>query len=101
MKQLTPQLLKGGVSAFLTTILSTIQEDFQSNKEWQEIEKKAYPPPPSIEKKKKKPKDKGTRHPGPAKVQVQPDGSVEGAEKEKINVGESTAEALEKLDVKE
>lgn len=99
--QLTPQLLKGGVSAFLTTILAQIQEDFQGNKEWQEIEKKAYPPPPAADKKKKKPKDKGSKHPGAAKVQAQPDGTVEGADKEKVSVGESTAEALEKLDVKE
>jgi hypothetical protein len=44
-------------------LLAPIQADFQSNKEWQEIEKKAYPPPAPVDKKKKE-KKKGTGHPG-------------------------------------
>lgn len=98
---LTPQLLKSGVSAALVDILGEIQEEFQNNKEWQEIEKKAYPPPPEPEKKKKKVKDKGSRHPGTGKVVAQPDGSVEGADKTKVSVGESVEKAMEKMEVKE
>jgi tyrosyl-tRNA synthetase len=64
--KLTPHLLKASVTAALNNLLGPIQEDFQKNKEWQEIEKQAYPPAEPEEKKKKKVKDKGTRHPGAA-----------------------------------
>ena len=80
-------------------LLEPIQADFQASSEWQEIEKKAYPPP-EAKKKDKKVKDKGSKHPGVAKdVQAQPDGSVEGRKKEQVNLGTGAEEALERLDV--
>jgi len=60
--RLTPQSLKAGVTNALTKLLAPIQKEFQESLEWQEIERKAYPPA-EPEKKKKKVKDKGTRHP--------------------------------------
>ncbi|KAI9775716.1 MAG: hypothetical protein M1839_000918 [Geoglossum umbratile] len=62
--RLTPQLLKSGVTVALTELLTPIQAAFQASEEWQEIEKKAYPPPPAPEKKKKNKKGLGTRYPG-------------------------------------
>ncbi|KAI9846853.1 MAG: hypothetical protein M1837_003465 [Sclerophora amabilis] len=102
--QLTPQLLKSGVSAALVTLLAPIQADFQASSIWQEIEKRAYPPPEE-KKKTKKPKDKGSRHPGGAaaaaqpSVNVKPDGTVEGKDKDQVNLGKDVDEALQKLDV--
>jgi len=93
---LTPQLLKAGVTAALIELLAPIQAEFQASSEWQDIEKKAYPPAEPA-KKKKQPKDKGTRHPGI--VKAHPDGSLEGAGKEKAEVGTGTEAAMEKLAV--
>ncbi|KAL2367357.1 tyrosyl-tRNA synthetase [Blastomyces gilchristii SLH14081] len=62
--RLTPQLLKAAVTTALNKLLAPVQAAFQANPDWQEVEKKAYPPPPEPEKKKKKPKDKGSRYPG-------------------------------------
>jgi tyrosyl-tRNA synthetase len=77
--------------------MAPIQEAFQANKEWQEIEKKAYPPPPEPEKKKKVKKDKGSKYP-PKKVEAKPDGHVEGKDAEKISVGADGGEkAIENL----
>lgn len=84
----------------LNNLLAPIQEAFQASKEWQEVEKKAYPPPPEPEKKKKKQKDKGSRYPGgKGPVTAQPDGSVEGKDADKVSVGEDAREAIEKLAV--
>ncbi|KAL1966286.1 hypothetical protein VTN77DRAFT_4639 [Rasamsonia byssochlamydoides] len=98
--KLTPQLLKAAVTEALNKLLAPIQEAFLASKEWQEVEKKAYPPPPEPEKKKKKPKDKGSRYPGgKGPVTAQPDGSVEGNDADKVSVGENVQEAMEKLAV--
>ena len=90
--RLTPQLLKGAVTKALVELLRPIQADFQASQEWQEIEKKAYPPAEPA-KKKKVPKDKGSRYPGGAKaaetVKTLPDGSVEGPGKEAVEIGSS------------
>ena len=94
--KLTPQLLKAGASASLADLLAPIQAEFQASQEWQEIEKKAYPPAEPA-KKKKQPKDKGSRHPGA--VKAQPDGSVEGKDKQDVDVGKSTEEAMSNLAV--
>lgn len=98
---LSPQLLKPAVTDALISLLEPIQAAFQASKEWQDIEKKAYPPPPVQEKKKKQKKDKGNKYPGGAAakgVDMQPNGSVEGKDKEKVNVGEDGgAAAIEKL----
>ncbi len=102
--QLTPQLLKGALVHHLNEILKPIQTEFQADKDWQAIEVQAYPPA-QVEKKVKKSKDKGD----PAKraaaaaarkaVVANPDGSVAGPDADKVNVGPSTEETLEKLKV--
>lgn len=99
---MTPQLLKAAVTAALNKVLAPIQAAFQSSAEWQEIEKKAYPPPPAPEKKKKKQKVQGTKYAGAKgkdKVITQPDGSVEGPASQKVAVGEGVEKAMEHLDV--
>lgn len=100
--KLTPQLLKSGITTALVELLAPIQSEFQASKEWQEIEQKAYPPPEPI-KKKKQPKEKGSRYPGAGNVQVQPDGAIEGAkkEKQKVNVSTGAEKAMENLGVNE
>lgn len=98
---MTPQLLKATVTDGLNALLKSVQEDFLASKEWQEIEQKAYPPPPEPAKKVKTKKNKGTGAPGLKDAKVQPDGSVEGKDTEKINVGANVDAALEKLDIKE
>ncbi|KAF2203902.1 tyrosine tRNA ligase [Delitschia confertaspora ATCC 74209] len=97
---LTPQLLKPAVTEALIKILDPIQAEFQASPEWKEIEQKAYPPPPAPAKKEKKKKDKGTFY--PKKVAAQPDGTVEGADKQTVSVGEDGgAKAIEKLSVED
>lgn len=96
--KLTPQLLKAGASAALVDLLAPIQEEFQSSQEWQDIEKKAYPPAEPV-KKKKQPKDKGSRHPGAGNVHAQADGSIQGPGKEGAEVGKSAEEAISKLNI--
>jgi tyrosyl-tRNA synthetase len=89
---LSPQDLKPAVTAALNTLLEPVQAEFQANKEWQEIEQKAYPPPPEKKKEKKK-KDKGAFHPGAKKqVEAKPDGHVEGKDKASVDVGTESGE---------
>jgi tyrosyl-tRNA synthetase len=94
--RLTPQLLKAGASAALVDLLAPIQAEFQASPEWQEIEKQAYPPAEPA-KKQKKQKDKGSRYPGG--VKAQPDGSVEGKDKQEVDVSNSAEEAMKNLAV--
>lgn len=61
--KLTPQLLKSSVTRALVDLLRPIQAEFQASQEWQDVERKAYPPA-ETGKKKKTPKDKGSRYPG-------------------------------------
>ncbi|OAG34494.1 hypothetical protein AYO21_11360 [Fonsecaea monophora] len=96
--KLTPQLLKAGATAALVELLAPIQAEFQASTEWQEIEKKAYPPPEPV-KKKKQPKDKGTRYPGAANISAKPDGSIEGKGKEEVEVGKTAEQAISNLDI--
>jgi tyrosyl-tRNA synthetase len=86
--------------AALNDLLAPIQADFQSSPEWQEIEKKAYPPPPAPEKKKKE-KKLGTKYSGgdKANVKTKPDGSVEGKGKEEVALGKGVEAAMENLQV--
>ena len=96
---MTPQLLKSGVTTALWQLVEPIQKEFLASPEWQEIERKAYPPP-EVKKKEKKVKDKGNRYPGGAKpgtIEARPDGHIEGEGKAKIEVGTSAAAALEHL----
>ena len=94
--KLRPQRLKAAVAKALVDLLRPIQEEFQASPEWQEVEKKAYPPAEPA-KKKKTPKDKGSRYPGA--VKAKPDGSVEGPEKEAVDVGTDAGEAMSRLAV--
>ncbi|GAB7352224.1 hypothetical protein MBLNU459_g2698t1 [Dothideomycetes sp. NU459] len=96
---LTPQLLKSGVTNAINELLAPIQAAFQASKEWQDIEKLAYPPPPVVEKKKKEKKDKGKFHPGAAKAAAQADGSVEGPDAAEVGVGKDVDAALSNLKV--
>ena len=99
--ELTPQVLKSGVSKALCDFLAPIQEEYRSNKEWQEIEALAYPVEQPVKKEKRKPKNKGTMYPGGSKANVtaQPDGHVEGPDKEQVEVGATPEEAIKKLQV--
>lgn len=85
---LTPQMLKPAIAEALVELLAPIQKAFQESKEWQENEKKAYPPPEE-KKKVKKVKDKGTRHPGAQKAEVPNPPETDGV----------TPEELEKLKI--
>lgn len=97
---LTPQLLKSGVTDGISKLLGPIQAAFDASQEWRDIEKLAYPPVVEEKKKKeKKVKNKGSRYPGGAKVEAQPDGSLEGKDAQEVSVGKSAQEALEKLDL--
>nr|KAK5436088.1 Tyrosine--tRNA ligase cytoplasmic [Exophiala xenobiotica] len=96
--KLTPQLLKAGATAALVELLAPIQAEYQASPEWQDIEKKAYPPAEPV-KKKKQPKDKGSRHPGAGNVKANPDGTVEGKGKEQVEVGKTAEDAMSKLEI--
>ena len=95
--RLTPQLLKGGAADALVELLAPIQAEFQASPEWQEIEKKAYPPAEPA-KKKKQPKDKGSRYPAGG-VAVKPDGTIEGEGKERVEVAKSAEAAMSHLEI--
>ena len=96
---LTPQSIKASVATALNALLEPIQADFQGSPEFQEIEKKAYPPL-ETKKKEKKVKDKGSKYPGGAKaVEAQPDGHVEGPGKDQVNLANGAEEALKHLEV--
>ncbi|KAK7515940.1 tyrosyl-tRNA synthetase [Phyllosticta citriasiana] len=96
---LTPQLLKLGVGDAINKLLGPIQATFNSSPDWQEVEKLAYPPPEPEKKKEKKVKNKGTRHPGAAKVEAQPDGSLKGEGAQEASVGKDVKDAMAKLDL--
>lgn len=100
---LTPQDLKAAVVEALNALLEPVQKEFLTNPEWQAVEQKAYPPPPAEKKKEKKVKNKGTFHPGAnKKVEAQPDGHVEGADKAAVDVGtESGEKTIENLTLEE
>jgi len=89
--KLTPQLLKSGVTAALVELLAPIQAEFQASAEWQDIEKKAYPPVEPA-KKKKQPKDKGSKYPGAGHIKPKSDGSVQGPGKEAEAEAEKTVQ---------
>lgn len=97
-EKLTPQLLKAGTTAALVDLLAPIQKEFQASPEWQEIEKKAYPPAEPT-KKKKQAKDKGSKYPGAGSIKSKPDGSIEGKDAQEIGVGKNAEEAMAKLAV--
>jgi tyrosyl-tRNA synthetase len=85
----------------LLDLLAPIQEEFQTSRDWQEIEKKAYPPPPAPEKKKKKQKGLGTKYPGGGKssAEAKPGGPAESIGKEEVALGKKVEAAMEALQV--
>ncbi|RDW78051.1 tyrosine--tRNA ligase-2 [Coleophoma crateriformis] len=101
---LTPQLLKAALVVHLNELLAPIKAEYDASPEWQAIEVQAYPPEKAAVKVKKV-KDKGD----PAKraaaqaaaknAVAQADGHVEGKGAEKVTVGSSTEETLEKLNL--
>lgn len=94
---LQPQDLKKAVTKDLNALLEPVISAFNASPEWQEVEKKAYPPVVEEKKKKdKKPKDKGTRVPA-RNVEAQPDGSVEGPAKDQVNIAGNAMEAMKDL----
>jgi len=97
-EKLTPQLLKAGATSALVDLLAPIQAEFQASSQWQDIEKKAYPPAEPA-KKKKQPKNRGSKYPGPGSIKAQPDGSIEGKNTQQAEVGKSAEEAMAKLAV--
>ena len=97
--QLKPQMLKPAATDALLELLKPIQEEFQKSEDWKEVELKAYPPP-VIKKKEKKVKNRGTRFPGAMeKVEVKPDGHVEGDNKGQVELATGSEEAMKKLDI--
>ncbi len=97
-EKLTPQLLKAGASDALVELLAPIQAEFQASAEWQDIEKKAYPPAEPA-KKKKQPKDKGSKYPGGGAANSKPDNQGERNNAKKIEVGKDAEDAMAKLAV--
>lgn len=72
--KLSPQDLKIGVSDAINELLKPLREEFLSSTEFQELEKKAYPPPVADKPKKaKKEKKIGTRYPGATKAAASDD----------------------------
>lgn len=68
-EKLSPPDLKTGVADAINALLAPLREEFASNPEFQEAEKKGYPVEVKV-KKTKKPKNKGSRYPGaPAKTE--------------------------------
>ncbi|KAL6707790.1 Tyrosine--tRNA ligase cytoplasmic [Coniothyrium glycines] len=97
---LIPQDLKPAVTDALNKLLEPVQKEFLATPAWREIEVKAYPPVEEKKKEKKK-KDKGTFHPG-RKVEVKADGSVQGEDKAKVDVGEKGgADAVKALSLED
>lgn len=97
--QLTPQMLKSGVSEALNAVLAPIQAEFQADKDWQEALQAGYPTDDGKKKKDKKVKDKGSRYPA-GNVKTNPDGTVEGPDAEKVKLGGSVQDAMKNLAVK-
>ena len=93
----------------MNELLKPIITEYQASTDWQETAIKAYPPEKAAVKVKKV-KDKGdpakraaaaaARQAGQAVV-AQLDGHVEGPDAEKVTVGSSTEETLQKLKVSE
>jgi len=96
-----PKELKAATILGLSQLLEPIRKDFESDKEWQEIGKLAYPPPAAPEKKKKE-KKIGTGYVAKKKGEssgVNPDGSK--VEPDQAAIATSATEALENLKVED
>lgn len=81
-------------------LLRPIQDDYKNSSSWQEVTNKGYPPA-EVKKKEKKVKNLGTRFPGnKSGVEAKPDGHIEGAQKDQVNLGTGAEEAMNNLDIK-
>lgn len=90
-EKLSPPDLKIGVTAAINELLAPIREEFASNPEFQEAEKKGYPVEVKV-KKTKKLKNKGTRYPGAQKQE-------QSAANSKEATVEKVAEQIEKTSI--
>ncbi|KAL9578828.1 MAG: hypothetical protein Q9212_005469 [Teloschistes hypoglaucus] len=98
--RLTPQMLKSGVTKALVDLLRPIQDEYTNSSSWQEVTNKGYPAA-EVKKKEKKVKNLGTRFPGnKSGVEAKPDGHIEGAQKDQVNLGTGAEEAMNNLDMK-
>ena len=94
-----PQMLKPAATNALLELLQPIQDEYLQSNEWQDIERKSYPPV-ELKKKEKKVKDRGSRFPGAAKeVESKPDGHVEGKTKDQVDLASGAEVAMKNLDV--
>lgn len=79
-ERLAPPDLKSGVADKINELLVPVRADYEASKEFQEAQKNGYPvEKPKQEKKVKKVKNKGTRYPGAAKTEQQPQQEQEPA----------------------
>lgn len=78
---LSPQDLKLGVTDAINGLLQPIREAFETDEEFRQIEKAAYPPPPPKVKKEKKVKNKGTHYPAGASPDAAVDEIAKAVEK--------------------
>lgn len=93
-QKLSPQDLKIGVTDSINTLLEPIRKEFEADAEFQELEKKAYPPPEQT-KKPKKAKKIGTRYPG-AKTEGSDSSVPSSSSKSEV---EQVGEALNKTSI--
>ncbi|KAF3906388.1 hypothetical protein ABW20_dc0104687 [Dactylellina cionopaga] len=99
-----PKELKAATTKGLSDLLDPIRKEFESDPEFQAIEKQAYPPPPAPEKKKKE-KKIGTGYVAKKKGEtssasgVNPDGSK--VEPDQAAIGTSASEVIENLKIDE
>lgn len=86
-EKLAPPDLKAGVADAINALLAPIIEAYSKDPEFQEADKKGYPPPVVEVKKKKVKKDKGSRYPGGAKAAAPADAPAASVEQaaEKLN----------------
>lgn len=91
------------MSSALIRLLEPIQAEYLASKEWQDVDKRAYPSPPEAPKKQKKPKNLGSRFPGgtgPAaagQAEAKPDGHIEGDRSDKLSVSANAETAIKSL----
>ena len=87
------------MTAALLEIIAPVQEEFNASPEWRSITDKAYPAP-EVKKKVKKEKKLGTQFPGAKQnVEARPDGHVEGAGKDEVDLAKGAEDAMRELDV--
>ncbi|PQE18712.1 hypothetical protein CJF30_00009718 [Rutstroemia sp. NJR-2017a BBW] len=101
---LTPQLLKNALTVHLNELLKPIRDEFDASPDWQAVQSQAYPAeegPVKVKKVKKEidPARKAAALAARQNIVAKPDGHVEGKDAEKVTVGSSTEETLEKMKI--